>query len=149
MDFWPDVIPGQHKHLQLEDRNDEKSSDGNDAEDDEHFAGGTVHAGYEHGLDESEDVPPPYTEEELAEVHDVKYPDIQGAKPPGLKCPIVIPQRRPGSKTRGFVRAYAPVLLEHDIDQETFLTFLKSFHKASQVSRPFSRGFHDEDRARR
>ena len=145
------MVPGRYKHLPLEDRNDEKSSDENDAEDDEHFDGGAVRAGNENGLDESEDVSPPYTEEEVAEVHDVKYPepDIQGAKPQGLKCPIVIPQRRPGSKTRGFIRAYAPVLLDHDIDQETFLTFLKSFHKASQVSRLFSRGLHDEYRARR
>ncbi len=144
------MIPGQNKHLQLEDRNDEKSSDDNDAEDDEHFGGGAVRAGNEHGLDESEDVPPPYTEEEIAEVQDVKYPepDIQGAKSPGLNCPIVIPQRRPGSKTRGFVRAYAPVLVDHDIDQETFLTFLRSFHKASQVSHPLSTGLHDENRAR-
>ncbi|KAL9581214.1 MAG: hypothetical protein Q9203_005986 [Teloschistes exilis] len=51
-----------------------------------------------------------------------------------MPYPIIIPQRRPGTKSRGFVRAYAPVLEEHTIDQETFLGFLKSFHKAAQAS---------------
>lgn len=50
-----------------------------------------------------------------------------------LKYPVIIPQRRPGTKIRGFVRAYAPVLADHDIDQDTFLRFLKTFHKSSQV----------------
>ena len=53
-----------------------------------------------------------------------------------LPCPVIIPQRRPGTKSRGFVRAYAPVLADCGIDQDTFLQFLKTFHKASQVNRP-------------
>ena len=106
-----------------------------EAEDDEHFGGGTASAVIEPGLSDPEEGPPPYTEEELAEVGDITYPapDYEAVRSSGLKCPIVIPQRRPGSKTRGFIRAYAPVLSEYDIDQETFLIFLKSFHKASQV----------------
>lgn len=52
-----------------------------------------------------------------------------------LPCPVIVPQRRPGSKSRGFVRAYAPLLGEcSGIDQETFLSFLKNFHKSSQAS---------------
>ena len=47
-----------------------------------------------------------------------------------LPCPVVIPQRRPGTRHRGFVRAYAPVLNEASIDQETFMDFLKGFDKA-------------------
>ena len=50
-----------------------------------------------------------------------------------LPCPVIIPQRRPRTKSRGFVRAYAPVLDDCGIDQDTFLEFLKTFHKASQV----------------
>lgn len=50
-----------------------------------------------------------------------------------LPCPVIIPQRRPRSKARGFVRAYAPVLNDCGIDQETFLKFLKSFHQSSKV----------------
>ena len=53
-----------------------------------------------------------------------------------LPCPVIIPQRRPRTKSRGFVRAYAPVLADCDIDQDTFLEFLKTFHKASQVKNP-------------
>ena len=50
-----------------------------------------------------------------------------------LPCPVIIPQRRPRTKSRGFVRAYAPVLADCGVDQDTFLEFLKTFHKASQV----------------
>ena len=51
-----------------------------------------------------------------------------------LPCPVVIPQRRPKTKSRGFIRAYAPLLLDCGIDQATFMQFLKSFHQASKVS---------------
>lgn len=53
---------------------------------------------------------------------------------PRLEYPVVIPQRRPGATGRGFIRAYAPVLAESGIPQETFLSFLKTFHRASQAS---------------
>ena len=51
-----------------------------------------------------------------------------------LPFPVVLPQRRPGTKARSFVRAYAPVLQDSGISQETFLGFLHSFYKASQAS---------------
>ena len=51
-----------------------------------------------------------------------------------LPFPVILPQRRPGTKTRGFVRAYAPVLQDPGIDQEMFLRFLKNFHSAAQAS---------------
>ena len=51
-----------------------------------------------------------------------------------LPCPVVIPQRRPREKGRGFIRAYAPVLNDCGIDQDTFLRFLKTFHQASKAS---------------
>lgn len=55
-----------------------------------------------------------------------------------LPVPVIIPQRRPRKKMRGFVRAYAPLLGEcSGIDQTTFLAFLKNFHKSSQVSAVF------------
>ncbi|KAL8686279.1 MAG: hypothetical protein Q9218_007214 [Villophora microphyllina] len=64
-----------------------------------------------------------------------QYLDRKGATPVDrMPYPVVIPQRRPGTKSRGFVRAYAPVVEEHNIDQETFLAFLKNFHKAAQAS---------------
>lgn len=49
-----------------------------------------------------------------------------------LPCPVIIPQRRPRDKRRGFVRAYAPVLKDCGIDQETFLEFLKNFHESAK-----------------
>ena len=78
--------------------------------------------------------PPPYSEAPV-NIEDIKYslPEMT-TPPPGLSCPVVIPQRRPGSKGRGFMRAYAPVLSDYDISEEFFLAFLKTFHKASMVS---------------
>lgn len=51
-----------------------------------------------------------------------------------LPFPVIIPQRRPGTKARGFVRAYAPLLQDLGIDQDVFLRFLKNFHRAAQAS---------------
>lgn len=51
-----------------------------------------------------------------------------------LPFPVILPQRRPGTKSRGFIRAYAPVLQDSGIDQDAFLTFLKHFHKAAQAN---------------
>lgn len=79
--------------------------------------------------------PPPYSEEEPVNIEDIKYSlPVLNAAPPRLSCPVVIPQRRPGSKGRGFMRAYAPVLSDYDMSEEFFLAFLKTFHKASMVS---------------
>ena len=110
--------------------------DGDKSQDDEHFGGGASFTGTTEEAEE--DAPPPYAEEELADMGDIKYPEptAQAMNTSKLQCPVVIPQRRPDSKTRGFIRAYAPVLSDYEIDQETFLTFLKSFHKASQVHHP-------------
>lgn len=51
-----------------------------------------------------------------------------------LPCPVILPQRRPRKKARGFIRAYSPVLSECGISQEVFLKFLKNFHTSSQAS---------------
>lgn len=52
-----------------------------------------------------------------------------------LPYPVILPQRRPNDKSRGFVRAYAPDLGRYKgIDEPTFLNFLKQFHKSSQAS---------------
>ena len=85
-------------------------------------------------------------DKELAAVDetDTKNPQSQALTPrtatasissaPRLPFPVILPQRRPGTKTRGFVRAYAPVLEETGIPQEAFLRFLKDFHQAAQAS---------------
>lgn len=52
-----------------------------------------------------------------------------------MPCPVIIPQRRPRKKERGFIRAYPPLLGEcSGIDQSTFLSFLENFHRSSQAS---------------
>ncbi|KAK3722923.1 hypothetical protein LTR37_002068 [Vermiconidia calcicola] len=52
-----------------------------------------------------------------------------------LPCPVILPQRRPRKKARGFVRAYAPLLGEcSGVNQQTFLTFLENFSKSAQAS---------------
>lgn len=43
---------------------------------------------------------------------------------------VVIPQRRPSDRARGFVRAYAPDLLRCDIDQVTFLRFIDGLNRS-------------------
>jgi hypothetical protein len=50
-----------------------------------------------------------------------------------LSCPVIIPQRRPRKKNRGFVRAYAPGLADCGISQECFLQFLENLDKANEV----------------
>lgn len=44
-----------------------------------------------------------------------------------LPAPVLIPQSRPGMRTRGFVRAYAPALADAGVDETAFLAFLKGF----------------------
>ncbi|KAE8332858.1 hypothetical protein BDV39DRAFT_199859 [Aspergillus sergii] len=51
-----------------------------------------------------------------------------------IPCPVIIPQRRPGNKDRGFVRAYAPVLADCSINQDVFLNFLEDFFQASKAA---------------
>jgi hypothetical protein len=77
-------------------------------------------------------------------IHDVhKLTDAFMAKHPvpeyieeseKMDLPVLLPQRRPKDRHRGFIRAYAPVLEVKGIDQDTFLEFIETFDKASQAS---------------
>lgn len=68
--------------------------------------------------------------------HKVIPSPFQTYKP--LPCPVILPQRRPNNKTRGFVRAYPPLLDEcSGIDQATFLDFLNDFDRASRANPVF------------
>ena len=52
-----------------------------------------------------------------------------------LPKPVVLPQRRPRNKQRGFIRAYAPSLGECvAIDQKTFLDVISTWDHASKAS---------------
>jgi hypothetical protein len=55
-------------------------------------------------------------------------------RPRRLPYPIIIPQRRPGERTRGFAQAYPPDMEAFGMDQATFLRFLQSFHESSQAA---------------
>jgi hypothetical protein len=46
-----------------------------------------------------------------------------------LMLPVVLAQRRPKTRARGFVRAYAPVLDDVGINQETFLDFIDTLNR--------------------
>ncbi|RMZ86745.1 hypothetical protein DV736_g6028, partial [Chaetothyriales sp. CBS 134916] len=62
-------------------------------------------------------------------------PSQQSSQYRPLPASVILPQRRPKSKQRGFIRAYAPVLGEcSGIDQKMFMDFLKDFDKASEAS---------------
>jgi hypothetical protein len=54
---------------------------------------------------------------------------------PQLPAPILLPQRRPKNRKRGFVRAYAPDLADFGIDQPIFSDFLDTAEKACQGAR--------------
>lgn len=41
-----------------------------------------------------------------------------------LTTPILVPQRRPNTRARGFAPAYAPVLSSFEVSQQTFLDFI-------------------------
>ncbi|KAL2832817.1 hypothetical protein BDW59DRAFT_138721 [Aspergillus cavernicola] len=70
------------------------------------------------------DLPPPYSATEYSET----------PSRPKLPYPVVLPQRRPKDKKRGFIRAYAPVLEEFGIDQAMFLNFLETANAACQAT---------------
>ena len=63
-------------------------------------------------------------------------PTVSASKSPAsaaqLPYPVVIPQRRPGNKKRGFVLAYASALGQYGIEQDTFLEFIRAMNKAVQ-----------------
>ncbi|PMD34289.1 hypothetical protein L207DRAFT_468538 [Hyaloscypha variabilis F] len=62
------------------------------------------------------------------------YPVQPGHTHGRLALPVVLPQRRPKDRSRGFIRAYAPVLMSCGIDQAMFLDFLETFNLASQAN---------------
>lgn len=51
-----------------------------------------------------------------------------------LELPVVLTQRRPKARARGFVRAYAPILEDVGIDEPTFLDFVDQLNKATLPS---------------
>ncbi|KAJ5651164.1 uncharacterized protein N7484_004887 [Penicillium longicatenatum] len=52
-----------------------------------------------------------------------------------LPAPVLLPQRRPKNRDRGFLRAYAPDLAPCGIDQEMFIEFLNTAEKGCRAHR--------------
>ena len=59
---------------------------------------------------------------------------VKDAPTEKLSLPVILPQRRPKNRSRGFIRAYAPVLENCGIDQATWLAFLDTFQKSSAAN---------------
>ncbi|KAF2448000.1 hypothetical protein P171DRAFT_482691 [Karstenula rhodostoma CBS 690.94] len=91
-------------------------------------------------LDEAQDQvsehqsrPAAATEEEVAGPANLFL--VAHARPPPyfagqLALPVAITQQRPASRTKGFVRAYSPLLDDAGIDQTTILDFLDNPNKS-------------------
>lgn len=75
---------------------------------------------------------------ELADNFIRNHPPPPHSEPPSpaarLRLPVVITQRRPKARDRGFVKAYAPVLEDVGIDQDSFLDFIDKLNKAVEPS---------------
>ncbi|KAB8290187.1 hypothetical protein EYC80_011056 [Monilinia laxa] len=127
----PTSVKEKHE-IEKEYENDDSSNTGSERGDEEYWA-----------LDEAADrsgpttpsEDPPQNSNELIDVFIRNHPPPANSDTkPKLPCPVILPQRRPGNKKRGFIRAYAPVLEDCEIDQATFLDFLKTFYLASKYS---------------
>ncbi|RKK94324.1 hypothetical protein BFJ68_g15200 [Fusarium oxysporum] len=57
-----------------------------------------------------------------------------GRKNAQLELPVILAQRRPKDRTRGFVRGYAPMLETVGIDQAAWLDFLDKFDQSTRAS---------------
>jgi hypothetical protein len=92
----------------------------------------------QHGSHPQDD-PPPYSEvvdgAGLATQFASQHPVPKDAAPARLPAPILLPQRRPKDRNRGFLRAYAPDLAPFGIDQTTFLEFLDTAEKGCRAHR--------------
>lgn len=104
-------------------------------------------------LDEAAGSPPAYEEidsnpdqtvadlSQKVAVARTQYVETHEGQASRLAHPVIIPQRRPGSKARGWTRAYAPDLEPLGIDQDTFMQFLESWDTAAQGSKWFKAVF--------
>jgi hypothetical protein len=63
-----------------------------------------------------------------------RHPAPQCLPAQKLPLPVILPQRRPKNRMRGFIRAYAPDLANCGIDEAMFLDFLETFNEASVAS---------------
>ncbi|OHF01829.1 hypothetical protein CORC01_03020 [Colletotrichum orchidophilum] len=70
---------------------------------------------------------------ELASEFIERHPCTITGEPGGrqrLSLPVLVPQRRPEKRARGFIRAYAPMLADVGIDQDMFFDLIDTFNKS-------------------
>lgn len=117
-----------HSDTEGESEDDEAWAQELDAAQDERAAPSQTKEGSNETVEEVADIfirsqpPPPYSESESR---------------PSLAQPVILPQRRPGMRTRGWVRGYAPILEGVGITQSAWLDFLEGFEKAIGMNRWF------------
>ncbi|MCJ1445879.1 MAG: hypothetical protein MMC23_006384 [Stictis urceolatum] len=80
----------------------------------------------------------PATITHLVTAFTTSHPIPPGSLGQTLSLPIILPQRRPRDKSRGFVRAYAPLLSAIGIPEPTWLSFLASFDEAIRLGPVFN-----------
>ncbi|KAK1537798.1 hypothetical protein CPAR01_07911 [Colletotrichum paranaense] len=77
--------------------------------------------------------PPSQDTDDLALAFIKRHPlNITGSSEDGqrLSLPVLVPQRRPEKRARGFIQAYAPMLVDFNINQDTFLDFIDTLNKS-------------------
>lgn len=79
--------------------------------------------------DDRSEVPPTANSDQEPAPQVAPTAELMGDEP-RLSRAVIIPQRRPSDRARGFVRAYAPDLLRCGISQETFLQFIDGLNKS-------------------
>lgn len=73
--------------------------------------------------------------DEFIETHQHPPPYSSLESPARLELPVIITQKRPKDRARGFIRAYAPLLQDVGIDQDAFLDFIDNLNKAVEPSK--------------
>lgn len=97
--------------------------------------------------DPSEGSPPPIAYESSSSLEEISFSEkiTKGTfkplrpapthRPPSGTLPVsvILPQRRPGSRRRGFVRAYAPLLKRSDVTKDDLDAFNDGLSEAMKV----------------
>jgi hypothetical protein len=110
-----------------------------DAQDEAYYGSSEKAPAYDSIFAASSSQTPPVAHEALEDRFIREHPiprDVQNNTTPIGRLPltVILPQRRPKNRSRGFIRAYAPVLENCGIDQATWLTFLDTFQKSSAAN---------------
>lgn len=86
------------------------------------------------GPDETASNPTPLPKD-LAAAFISRHPYFSPSPPPPpLQTPILIPQRRPNTRARGFAPAYVPILSSFSISKPTFLDFITTFNISLELN---------------